>query len=316
MTETYDYNKLPPYIRRHLSTRYSAAAQDGSWYGPGEQADYVRFSLEDRQQNGLKYLALTMRDIRFAAYPTSDLIGMLARVPTDGTGSVVVSELIRRLSDLDEDCKAQLVGTLEQFAADSQQQASERIVADRAIMRLLYRLDFQQAFSAATACATSPRTTRREAAYRFYLVQGIDEAGRKVLAEKIWPTSIRYRKVITTDQALVLKLGLARVLELAPSTYWRMIAIAKVLENRDYPSVLSVTADYPLELIWAVSENRITNLVPHIVELLEQHKSDAYLLNRILQCLGRLGDANSISLAMEYAADLLSRQAANQPTPQ
>ncbi len=313
MTEAYDFNKLPPYIRRHLSTRYRVAVQDESWYGPGEQAEYVRLSLEDRQQNGLKYLALTMRDVRFATYRASDLICMLAGLPTDGTGPMVVSELMRRLSDLDEGSKAQLAETLRQLATDLQQQASERIVADRAIMRLLYRLDFQQAFSAAAACAASPRTTRREAAYRFYLVHGIDEAGRKVLSDKIWDTSTRYRQVITTDRSLVLELGLARVLELAPSTYWRMIAIAKALEGSNYSSVLSITADYPLELIWAINENCITDLVLNVMELLEQYKDDAYLLNRILQCLVRLGDVNSISSAMEYAANLLSGEETDQP---
>jgi hypothetical protein len=39
-----------------------------------------------------------------------------------------------------------------------------------------------------------------------------------------------------------------------------MIALAKALEGHDYSSVLSATADYPLELIWAVSDNYITNL--------------------------------------------------------
>jgi hypothetical protein len=63
----------------------------------------------------------------------------------------------------------------------------------------------------------------------------------KVLSEKIWDSSTRYRQVITIDRSLVLELGLSRVLELAPS-------------------VLSAIADYSLELIWAISDNYMTNL--------------------------------------------------------
>jgi hypothetical protein len=39
-----------------------------------------------------------------------------------------------------------------------------------------------------------------------------------------------------------------------------MIAIVKALEGHDYSSVLSATAGYPLELIWAISVNYITNV--------------------------------------------------------
>jgi hypothetical protein len=306
-----EFSNLPPYIKRHLSTRYALWEERDSWHGPDEQTEYVRFALEDRQQNGLKYLALTTRDIRYAGHSTLELIQMLAGLPTDGTGPVVVSELIRRVGCLDEVAKSQLAETLRHVAADTQQQPSQRTVADRAAMRLLYRMNFQQAFSTAVACATNPRAIRREASYRFYLVNGIDEAGREALAETIWDTSTRYRRVIATDQLLVLKLGLARVLELAPSTYWRMVAVGKVLDSANCADVLTTCADYPLELIWAINENRLVDLVPHVLQLLEQYKDDAYLLNRILQCLAHLEDADGITLAIRYATDLLSREVAS-----
>jgi hypothetical protein len=304
-----EFSNLAPYIKRHLSTRYAAWEEGDSWRSPDQQAAYIRFALEDRQQNGLKYLALTIRDFRYANHSTLELIQMLDRLPTDGTGPVVVSELIRRLDGLDYAAKSQLAETLSRITADVQQQASERTVADRAVMRLLYRMNFPQACSTAVVCATSPRTIRREAAYRFYLANGIDETGREVLAETIWDTSIRYRRVVTTDKLLVLKLGLAKVLGLAPSTYWRMIAIGKVLDPNNYADVVATCADYPLELVWAINESGLIDFVPQMLQLLEEYKDDAYVLNRILQCLVRLGDADGITLAIEYAADLLSREA-------
>jgi hypothetical protein len=175
-------------------------------------------------------------------------------------------------------------------------------------MRLLYRLDNREAFSAAVACARSSRAIRREASYRFYLANGIDEAGREALAEKVWSTGTRYRQVITTDSTVVEEMGLARVLELAPSTYWRKVAIAGALDEDNCSDVLDICADYPLELIWAINENRLIGMVPHVVKLLEEYKTDAYLLNRILQCLSRLGDKNGLSLGMQYAASLLSQE--------
>ncbi len=308
MTEVNDFKSLPAYIRRHLSTRYSVSEEP--IYSPSQEYEawHIRFALEDRQARGLKYLTATMKDIRFAGYSTPDLIDMLVRLPTDGTTAVVIAELVRRVSDLDDISKSQLSEALGQLAADIQPQAPQRTVVDRAAMRLLYRIDNRQAFPAAAVCARSPRAIRREASYRFYMANGIDEAGREALAEKVWNTSTRYRQVITTDSTVVKKMGLARVLDLAPSTYWRKVAIVRALDWNNCSDVLDICADYPLELIWAINENRLTDLLPHVMKLLEEYKNDAYLLNRILQCLARLGDENGLSLGMEdYAKPSLKK---------
>jgi hypothetical protein len=278
-----EFNSLPPYIKRHLSTR-------------------------DRQSNGLKYLARTIKDIRYAGKSLPELIQTLAELPTDGTGAEVVSELIRRLDELNETTKTQLAEALKRIAVEVQDQSSKRTVADRSVMRLLYRMNFQQAFSTAAACAASLRAIRREASYRFYLANGVDEAAREVLASTIWDSSIRYRRLIATDRALVLKIGLPRVLGLAPSTYWRMLAVGKTLDPSDYADVVAACADYPLELIWAIYENRLVGLLPQVLQMLEQYKEDAYLLNRILQCIARLGDAEGVTRAARYATDLLARE--------
>ena len=314
MTEVDDFKNLPAYIRRHLSTRYAVSEESVYWPSPEYGAWHIRFALDDRQAQGLKYLTATIRDIRFAGYSTPDLINMLVKLPTDGTAAIVITELVRRLSDLDDISKSQLSEALGQLAADMQPQASQRTIVDRAAMRLLYHLDHRQAFPAAVACARSPRAIRREASYRFYLANGIDEAGREALAEKVRNASTRYRQVITTDSTLVKEMGLARVLELAPSTYWRKIAITGALDKDNCSDVLDICADYPLELVWAINENRLVNLLPHVMKLLEKYKDDAYLLNRILQCLARLGDKNSLSQGMQYAANLLSRESTNPAT--
>ncbi len=281
MTTAKEFYGLPPHIRRHLAIRYGISEHDEHWFSPEAQASYIRSALEDRQLIGLKYLAATVRDVSFAAHSTSDLIKLLAELPTDDTVPILVSEVIRRLNDLDERHKSQLAETLSQIASDIQQQAPQRIAADRATMRILYRLDFEQAFLIAAICARSSRKIRREASYRFYLNRGVDEAGRNALSEKIWDSSIRYRQVISTDRKIVQRLGLERILVLAPNTYWRMIAVAGMLDIDDPGKVFKICADYPLEIVWAISEKRIVSLAPYIMELLETHRDDAYLLNRI-----------------------------------
>jgi hypothetical protein len=305
-----EFSSLPPYIKRHLSTRYALWEEEDSWHSPGEQTEYIRYALEDRQQNGLKYLGLTIRDIRYAGHSNAELIQMLADLPTDGSGQAVVSELIRRLARFDKVAKSQLAEILIRISGHTQQQTLKRTVADRAAMRLLFRMNFEQAFPAASVCASSPRAIRREASYRFYLANGVDEAGREILAETVWEASIRYRRVITTDQLLVLKLGLARVLDIAPSTYWRMIAIGKTLESTNPAEILNICMNYPLELIWAISENHSIDLMPHILRMLEQYRDDAYILNRILQCLVRLENEDGITMAIEYGTQLLLRDGA------
>ena len=87
-----------------------------------------------------------------------------------------------------------------------------------------------------------------------------------------------------------------------------MIAVAGMLDIDDPGKVFKICADYPLEIVWAISEKRIVSLAPYIMELLETRRDDAYLLNRILQCLARVGDANALSLGMKRAGELLQRQ--------
>lgn len=45
--------------------------------------------------------------------------------------------------------------------------------------------------------------------------------------------------------------------------------------------------------------------------MLEQFKDDAYLLNRIVQCLAHLEDVDGVTMAIKYATDLLAREAVN-----
>ena len=307
MPESGLYASLPPYLRRYLATRLPTIGDEETWLGstPSSRDDYIRFSLDQRQEHGLKYLTLTMRDIRFAALDEREVIHLLSEVPSDGSTSVVVTDLVRRLPDMTEDSKSYLATVLSSIAEATQEAAERRTAADRALMRLLYRMDCDAAFQPAAVCARSERRIRREASYRFYLQYGLDEIAREILTARVWQDSERYRRTIATDVGTVRELGLANVLLLAPTSYWRMRAIGCALQGNDDTEVLAVCEDYPLELIWAVNTGCIKRLLPQVLELLDRYAADAYLLNRILQCLAVLGDPAGLALGMERAANAL-----------
>jgi hypothetical protein len=316
MTSIVEFNSLPVYIRRYLTTRYGSIGEDQRWSDPETQLYLIRTLIEGRQKHGLKYLAMTMTDISLAAHSTQDLITRMAALPTDGSGPVIASELMRRIDGMDASSQTRLAEALKKVASDIQQDGPARIVGDRILMRILYRLDFQEAFSVAATCAGSRRKVRREASYRFYLTHGIDSTGRQVLLKETQITSIRYRQIIAKDKELIQALGLERVLELAPSTYWRMIAIRGSLSTGEVIDIARTCADYPLELIWAINEQRSPASLSCVLELLDKYKDDAYLLNRILQCLARIGDADSLSRGIRHGNDLLSREAAKEDPAQ
>jgi hypothetical protein len=298
------YESLPPYLRRYLTTWLPSLGDEECWlnYTGPSRDEWIRSSLDRRQKGGLNYLALTMRDIRFAALDEREVIDLLAEIPSVESTSVLVTELVRRLPDMAEDSKSYLATVLSSMAEVTQDAADKRTAADRALMRLLYRMDCDAAFQPAAVCARSERKIRREASYRFYLKYGLDETAREILAEQVWQDSERYRRTITTDIGIVRKLGLANVLLMAPTSYWRMRAIGCALQGDDDAEVLATCEDYPLELTWAVNVGCIKRLLPEVLELLDRYAADPYLLNRVLQCLVVLGDPAGLALGMERAA--------------
>jgi hypothetical protein len=233
MPDTGLYENMPPYLRRYLATWSPSIAAGEPWpdYMLSSQDDYIRDLLDVRQARGLKYLTMTLRDIRYLSLAEQDVIDLLAEVPGGGSTAVIVTELVRRLPEMTKESKSHLATVLGSIASGTQEVGEKRIAADRALMRLLYRMDCGAAFLPAAVCAKSDRSLRREASYRFYLKYGLNEAAREILTAFIWEDSERYRRVITTDVATVQELGLDNVLLLAPSSYWRMRAIACALRN-------------------------------------------------------------------------------------
>jgi hypothetical protein len=248
MADTGFYANVPPYLRRYLATwNPSLEVNEEPWpdYMFSSRDDFIRGLLDDRQERGLKYLAMTLRDIRFASHAEREVIEMLAEIPGVGSTAVIVTELVRRLPEMPEKSKSYLAAVLTSIASATQESGDKRIAADRALMRLLHRMDCDATFMPAAVCAKSDRAIRREASYRFYLGYGLDEAAREILTAHIWQDSERYGRVVASDVDTVRELGLDNVLLLAPNSYWRMRAISCALRTGSDVEVLAVCEDLP-----------------------------------------------------------------------
>jgi hypothetical protein len=79
--------------------------------------------------------------------------------------------------------------------------------------------------------------------------------------------------------------------------------------GKDVGAALSLAEDYPQELVWAVREQRRSELAGDVLSVLLTHQDDPYLMNRIIQCLAELGDATALEEGRKVASRLLSQAA-------
>jgi len=302
-------HQLPSYLKRYLTTRYSnlVASRD--------DPEMVTWALEDRHRRGLVYLRETMEFVTHASLPTSDLIRRVPALPGDPTASLVVTEILNRVPRLTIREQDEVLTGLLNLLDDSQWLPTQRVIIDRALQRLLWHFRTVQAFALAARCVVSPRTIRRQAAYRFYLRHGLDDSARALLVQRFdeaaQPSRQEdelYRQVITTDPTLVARRGVRRVLEVAPNAYWRRRVIEGVL-GWDVEAAMSLAEDYPQELVWAIREQRRSEMAGHVLNVLMTHQDDPYLMNRIIQCLAELGDAPALEVGRRVARRLLSQAA-------
>jgi hypothetical protein len=290
-----------------LTTRY------GYLVAPQDDTETVAWALEDRRRRGLIYLRETMELVTHASLTTSDLIRRVPALPGDPTASLVVTEILNRAPRLTTREQDEVLIGLLSLLDDSRWLPAQRVVIDRALQRLLWHFSTAQAFALAARCVVSSRTIRRQAAYRFYLRHGLDDSARDLFvqrfSEEVQPYRQEdelYRRVITTDPTLVARLGVRRVLEVAPNSYWRRRVIEGVL-GEDVEAALSLAEDYPQELVWAVREQRRSDLAGDVLTVLLTHQDDPYLMNRIIQCLAELGDATALEEGRKVASRLLSQ---------
>jgi hypothetical protein len=161
---------LPGHLKRYLT----------AWYGylpeSRDDPEMVAWALEDRRQRGLIYLRETMELVTHASLPTSDLIRRVPALPGDPTASLVVTEILNRIPRLTTTEQDEVLIGLSTLLDDSRWLPAQRVVIDRALQRLVWRFSSAQAFALAARCVVSARTIRRQASYRFYIRQGLDDS--------------------------------------------------------------------------------------------------------------------------------------------
>lgn len=189
----------------------------------------------------------------------------------------------------------------------------DAVIIDRAIRRLLHRLSDPVGRPVAIASLRSNRRDRRSAAWKFYRRHGLDEESRGVLADEFGcEDHEEYRKLITNDAQLVLRIGVHEVAAVAPNRYWRSKVVEAVL-GTDAQLTEELRRAYPAEWLWAVSRKPDDNNIQGALGLLRANIDDVDLVNRVLLCVTQLGNREAIEETLSAAEWLLEQPAPPEP---
>jgi len=252
--------------------------------------------LEDRTVKGKLSLAAELDAMSTRALLSSELLERLASLPQDGSCSLLVTELIERLPQFSEMDKERLLALLCLWATAEEPPSRRRHTADRVLLRVLHELPGEDDVDdILLACLYDGRPIRRSAVYRRLLAHGAGPRVRAYLVDELDPRDVDLVKVVCRDAELIGHIGWEEALLWAPSSYWRKIVISTCFSATDPVEQFGpLVADYPLELTWAIHDSNDRRFVPVVRRILAKHGGDPYLMHRILQCAGRLGEPSLI----------------------
>jgi hypothetical protein len=293
--------ELPPHLASYLLSRFGLLAETST-------PDLIDFVLEERRLTGLRYLEYTLLDAELGVISVGDLILRLRGLVGDPNPSLVMSGLIHQVSRITSSEREQVLQVLRHLHESYGPQAvqpRQRVIVDRALMRLLHHMEGAPAFELAARCATSPRSTRRQASYRFYHARGVDgEARRQLVANYGMESTHTYRTLITTDAEIARRIGVWTVLNAAPSSYWRRRIIEHFLDDEDCLDEIART--YPDELLWAIRTVKRPDLADLARRVFHAYRTDSYLVNCAIQCLSVLGNTTALAEAVQAGRTLLT----------
>lgn len=266
------------------------------------------WGLTHRRKKGLENLSVAVARYRYgyAGLSFDELLEAGSRLieQPPGGASILVGEIIGRLDALGRDDVERLVDLLRDIHQRDMPRRG-RLLVDHALQRLLFLLDVPAAHDLAFACVRSERTLRRRAAYKFYDKHGLDEQARRLLALQLAAGSLEEPKPVVKDRPLVNELGLASVLTIAPTTQLRKEAIEVVMPNLPPETVARICEDYPQELVWAVFDQRRSDYLQIIMDMVDDYRDDPYLLHRVVDCIARIGSRAEMEYALHVASTIL-----------
>jgi hypothetical protein len=298
---------LAPYLRRYVEARYGWWALDEQrWWGLDGQQSWLDYALDGRRAQGIANLRSTAARVAYGGLTVDELFDALDRLDerTTTSASTLVGEVVDRLECFSPADLERLVDVLCELHV-REMPPMGCLTVDRALQRLLFQFCAPNSHDLAGRCLRSRRTIRRRAAYKFYRHHGLDQVARRVLARQFADNALEAPDLVAVDSALVGELGPARVLEAAPTTYFRKRAIEAAMESMPPDKIAAICEDYPQELVWAVHDQRRAEYLPLVVGMLDDYRHDAYLLDRVVGCIARIGGRQEVEHALDVASMLL-----------
>jgi hypothetical protein len=160
-------------------------------------------------------------------------------------------EIERRLTIWDAsrvDEASSLLGGLEQRHRDPGSAAQS---VDRLLQRLLHRLE--PARTLAETCVVSDRRLRRQAAWKYFRLHGCDPAVESVLVEQLRRDPLHELVSLAVGRPDVLRqVPLAPMLARIEAFSWRVRVLEALLGGTTDADVLSVAAQWPGEVVFAI----------------------------------------------------------------
>jgi hypothetical protein len=185
--------------------------------------------------------------------------------------------------------------------------SNQRVAADRAVYRLLHRVDGADAVALALECLAHRRTYVRKAAYRFFATRGvppdqahalIEHADRFESQEPLQVLARSPEAVTTVDGWLLMSL--------LDDRYWRMrileayLIVGKRIERR-------LAGGYPIEFVWASARQPSSASLPRLRALFREHRGDPEFVRWYIWALGKVGAARELKRIRPEAEALVAR---------
>lgn len=258
-----------------------------------------------KRERAWRWLAENGRRAWFSRLSDTELLHELSSLPLQEDPGPLLSVLERRVPSSDRSQRCRLAETLAKLVSDNPGPGRPAVKVDRAVSRLLPLLPDPEGRELAKACLMLPRRVRQMAAWKYYLEHGLDAESRDILAGRFHQEGhLEYRKLVAGDPELVARIGIETVYEACWNRYWRSKVVEAALAS-DRRLAERFRRESPEEWLWAVSRHGARDRLPEVLRLLEEHRDDVDLVNRVLLCVEQLGERPAIDAALRVAEEVL-----------
>lgn len=217
----------------------------------------------------------------------------------------VIGELERRV--LSGDQEELLVATLGSLIQASETVPSkQRQVIDRAIYRILYRLQTPSAAPLAVRCIASRRKKLRGAGFRYFKLHELDDASIEALLRlnESHPDPEISHLFVQSPRG-VRSFGPSNLLLETEDEYWRMRVLQTVM-GYSVEDACSYASEYPMEFLWAVGRVGCRECTGTIRAMRSTFGRNPRFLSLSLWALSQMGEPSEFVATLQAARQLLS----------